>query len=175
MTIGQGEDAMVSTKLLSGRVKERIRFQFDFCSEFWDLKPHIQIQIDDEITWSGLIESKKSLVEFWHELELNASHSITLRRSNKNADQCCLLENGSLRDQYVILDRVIIDDIDIQNLVWHRGWYEPDYPELWRQEQESKGIVLETQVIGETWFSHNGTWRFDFTSPFYKFVLNQFR
>lgn len=168
---------MVSMKSLSGNtnMKEHIRFQFDFIAEFWDLPPCVQIQIDDHVAWSGPITAKKSTVEFWHELEFNVPHAIVLKRSNKHQDQCQLLDDGRRLDQYVIIDHVIIDDIDIQNLIWHRGWYEPDYPEQWRQEQETNGVVLETQVIGETWLSHNGTWRFEFTSPFYQFVINQFR
>jgi hypothetical protein len=156
-------------------MKERIKFQFDFSAEFWDLPPCVQIQIDDHAAWSGPITTKKASVEFWHELEFDRPHCIALQRSNKNPDQCRLLEDGSRLDQYVTIDRVIIDDINIQNLIWHRSWYEPDYPELWRKQQQDQGITLETQVIGETWLSHNGTWRFEFTSPFYQFVINQFR
>lgn len=175
MIIGPIEVPMVSMKSPSGNMKERIRFQFDFIAEFWDLAPCVQIQIDDHVAWSGSITTKKSTVEFWHELEFNVPHSIVLQRSNKTPDQCRLLEDGSCLDQYVILNGVIIDDINIQNLIWHRSWYEPDYPKQWQQEQEASGVVLETQVVGETWLSHNGTWHFEFTSPFYQFVINQFQ
>jgi len=82
--------------------------------------------------------------------------------------------NGSRFDQYVILNQVCIDGIDVQNLIWHRSWFEPIYSTVWKQQQIDAGVALEEKIIGETWLSHNGTWKFEFFSPFYKFIISQF-
>ena len=112
-------------------------------------------------------------VEETVELELNMPHVLQIHRYNKSDDQCVTIE-GHKKDQYVIIDNVIIDGIDVQNLIWSRGWYEPEYPVLWASEQAQAGIELETKVLGETWLAHNGIWNFVFSSPFYKFVISQF-
>lgn len=153
---------------------ETIKFEIDFTSEFWDLPPLVEISIDNEIKWQGALDQKKYCVAFFSDLMFGQNHHMKIKRSGKNEDQCKLNEDGSRLDQYAIIDRVRIDDLDIENLIWSRSWYEPEYPVLWKQQQEQQGIVLKKQVIGETWLSHNGTWNFIFSSPFYKFVISQF-
>lgn len=144
-------------------------------AEFWDQPPYVDISIDQVPLWTGPVNLKNQTIKFAHTLECNQLHTITIRRYNKTDDQCVILNNGQRQDQYLIINQVIIDEIDIQNLIWHRSWYEPEYPELWAREQQAQGIKLEPKVIGETWLGHNGSWHFQFTSPFYQYVINQFR
>jgi hypothetical protein len=155
-------------------MKEKIKFNFNFTSEFWDLPPMVDILINQQIMWTGAIAEKKQAVVFFSELDLNKNYILEIRRYNKDDTQCKISDDGVVKDQYLIVDDVIIDDINIQNLIWHNSWFEPVYPETWALEQTKKGIELEKKVPGETWLSHNGTWYFKFTSPFYKFVINQF-
>lgn len=156
-------------------MQESIQFKFEFQSEFWDQPPIIDICIDQTLLWSGPVNLKKQTIEFTHTLECGQAHTIAIRRYNKTDDQCVILSNRQRQDQYLIINQVIIDAVDIQNLVGHRSWYEPEYPELWAQQQQAQGIELESKVIGETWLGHNGTWYFQFTSPFYQYVIDQFR
>lgn len=154
---------------------ETIKFQFAFVSEFWDLPPSVEIYIDQDLVYQGLVDNKKQTIEFSKTLELGCPHTISLHRGNKLPGQCVLLSDGSRKDQYLIIEQVKIDNIDIQNLIWHSCWYEPAYPKQWQDEQLAKGHSLESKITGETWLGHNGVWKFEFTSPFYQFVIDQFR
>jgi hypothetical protein len=155
-------------------MQEQINFKFNLTSEYWDLPPKLDISINDQLYWSGAVTEKNQTIEFWANLELHQSHLIAINRYNKFDNQCQISEDGSRQDQYVIINQVIIDNIDIQNLIWHNSWFEPSYPEPWADQQLKQGIVLEEKIPGETWFGHNGLWYFQFTSPFYQFVINQF-
>lgn len=165
---------MVFTVLLSGNMQETIKFQLGIKSEHWDRYPMIDISVDGEIRCKRILDQSYQIVEFDCMLDFDNQHTLSIKRYNKSDDQCVVMPDGSRKDQYIIIDKVIIDGIDIQNLIWHRSWFEPDYPNAWAQQQYESGIWLETKVIGETWLSHNGTWFFEFTSPFYKFVISQF-
>lgn len=154
-------------------IKEKIKFEIDFTSQYWDQPPMVDLSIDDDLMASVSLVDQQQLVTFYADLDAG-KHRLRIKRYNKTADQCKFLEDGSLADQYAIINRIIIDGIDIQNLIQHRGWYEPIYPTEWADQQIQRGVVLEKQVIGESWLSHNGTWYFDFSSPFYKFVISQF-
>ena len=153
---------------------ERIKISVDITAEFWDQPPMVDVFIDGICIGQHVIDSKKYHIEHEVLMRLDANHKLQLKRYNKSDDQCKVVD-GEQKDQYIILDRICIDGIDIQNLVWSRGWYEPDYPMVWKQQQELAGTVLESKIIGETWLSHNGMWNFDFFSPFYKFVISQFK
>jgi hypothetical protein len=153
---------------------ETIKFEFWFSAEFWDLKPMLDIAIDGQHTQSCTIDQKNYCTNFVAQLDLNKKHVLTIHRHNKNDSQCVVDQDGNRKDQFVIINRVTIDSIDVQNLLWSRSWYEPEYSESWKQQQIDQGIVLEQQVPGELWLSHNGIWYFEFTSPFYKFVIDQF-
>lgn len=153
---------------------ERIKIKIDLIAEFWDKFPMIDIILDDRMISQHIIDKKLYTIENIVELDLDQDHILQIRRYNKSDDQCVTI-NDEKKDQYVILDRLSIDDIDVQNLIWNRSWYEPVYPEIWKKEQESEGLSLEDRVIGEIWWSHNGMWNFKFYSPFYKFVISQFR
>ena len=160
---------------LSGTMEnntEKIKFDLYFKSVFWDRPPVLEIQIDSKTVHKSAADQLDYHISFYHTLDFK-KHRLSIVRSNKSDDQCRIIDKEK-KDQYVIIERVCIDGIDIQNLIWHRSWYEPDYPRAWAQEQTSAGHLLEKKVIGETWLSHNGTWHFDFFSPFYKFVISQF-
>jgi len=154
---------------------ENIKFEFYFTAEFWDLLPKIDIFVNHLLEGTYHVDKNKYYVCFFKKLDLNQSHLLSIKRYNKNDSQCTVESDGTKKDQYIIIDRVVIDGIDIQNLIWDRSWYEPEYPEVWKQQQISSGIELETSVPGEVWLSHNGIWYFKFRSPFYQFVIDQFR
>ena len=147
-------------------------------SEYWDQPGTVQVLIDQHSYWQGSITGTycdPDVIRFPVTLGCDQSHRLEIRRSNKTPDQCRVDLNGQLQDQMLRLFTVCIDGIKIQNKVWHESWFEPDYHEEWAQQQKSQGIELEHKVIGETWWGHNGTWKFDFSSPFYRFLINEFK
>lgn len=156
-------------------MKETIRFSIGFVSEFWDKPPMVDISIDHILQISSVLDQPAQTIVFDSDINFGSNHVLSIKRHNKSVDQCRVDSDGKQQDQFCSIKKVCIDGIDVQNLIWHRSWFEPDYPEPWAQSQRDAGIVLESKVIGETWLSHNGTWFFEFTSPFYKFLISQFR
>lgn len=154
--------------------KEKISFELCFRSIYWDLPPVVEVLIDSVSICKEPAVNKEHCIKFFRELDFG-QHQLQISRSNKFDDQCKISDDGIMQDQYIVLEKIKIDGIDIQNLIWYRSWYEPDYPKEWAAQQKAKGIDLESKAIGETWWSHNGIWRFDFFSPFYKFVISQFQ
>lgn len=155
--------------------KETIVLHLEFTSRFWDRPPEISIFVNAREVLHAAADQEKFVAEFEHCFEFGKPNLLSIKRTGKSDDQCVIMPDGSMKDQILILDKVVIDGIDVQNLIWHRSWYEPIYPTRWQSEQEAQGISLESKILGETWWSHNGTWYFEFTSPFYRFVIDQFK
>jgi len=147
-------------------MKEKIKFEITLLSEFWDKKPTAQIYVDDTLKFSDYIDSKQQ-ISFDHELDFGP-HVLKIIRGNKTNDQSISFE----KDQKLNLLSVSIDGINIRNIVWHYSWYEPKYPQPWAMMQQKQGITLESKVLGETTFGHNGVWYLNFISPFYQHLIN---
>lgn len=152
---------------------ERISIVIGLTTEFWDKPPMIDLLVDGVIIATHIINNKTYKIKTTVDLGLGQEHVLQLHRYNKSEGQC-VIGDQIKKDQYVIVNDVIIDGINVQNLIWDRCWYEPEYPAVWAQQQQDAGVVLQSKVVGETWLSHNGTWHFVFSSPFYKFVIKQF-
>jgi hypothetical protein len=153
---------------------EQIKIKIELIAEFWDRFPMIDMVINGDWISQHIIDQRCHTIENTVNLQMGQSHLLQLHRYNKSDDQCQIID-GRKKDQYVIINDVIIDGINVQNLIENQCWYEPEYPEVWARQQKNTGIDLESKVIGETWLSHNGIWNFEFSSPFYKFVIKQFK
>lgn len=144
---------------------ETIKFEIVFDSQFDNIPPSAEVYVDNELKWTGLIDSKSYAVEFAHTLDFSVDHQLSIKRGNKSQQH-----NG--QDQLLTLTKLKIDGVDIRNIVWSQSWNEPQYPEPWASQQRAQGVELEERVIAETCWGHNGTWRLNFTSPFYRFIMN---
>lgn len=151
-------------------MNETINFYIEFESVFWDQPPKATILVNNQTMFNGAIDQKKFTVEFFATLEFNQMHTLYIKRYNKLPGQCMILGDGSLQDQILILKKLKIDGIDIQNLVNTMSYNCPEYPEPWATEQRNSGVKLEEKILAETYFGHNGSWYITFTSPFYKFL-----
>jgi hypothetical protein len=156
-------------------MKENIKFEFELTAEFWDLPPIIDIRINQLLIQTHVVNQKKYNICFFHSLDLGEKYELSIYRYNKDDSQCVIDSNGLTKDQYLIIDKIKIDNVDIQNLIDDRSWYKPEYPVEWAKQQIERGHKLEDTVPGELWLSHNGTWYFNFTSPFYQYIINQFK
>ncbi len=145
---------------------ENILFEIELSSTFWDLPPRAQILVNDVCKFDGDINKFSKIIKFYHQLEFGKSQKLIINRYNKTTDQCC---NG--HDQIMYIVKIIIDGIDIHNFIMSKAIFTPTYPEPWASQQQSQGIQLETELYGETWLGHNGQWCFNFSSPFWKFLI----
>lgn len=154
-------------------MKEDIKFQLDIESVYWDQPAGINVYVDDQLMYSELLRNSQTCIKFDACLNFE-QHILRIERYNKTDDQCVLSADGTMKDQYMVIKRLLVDGIDTKNILLKHSWYEPEYPAAWQRQQEMQGITLETRVLGENWLAHNGIWYFTFTSPFYKFVIKQF-
>ena len=146
--------------------QETIRFKVVLEPQYWDKPPMIEISVDNTLYFNGAID-KLSTIDFMAELKFE-KHTLTLTRYGKTLDQTALD-----KDQLILIKSIEIDGIDIQNIVWSSSFFKPEYPEPWASQQRQAGIELEQSVLGETFLGHNGTWQLDFSSPFYKFLIDK--
>lgn len=154
--------------------QEIIKFSFHFRSEYWDKPPMIAIQLDKQEQFRGEITATNNVIEFQKPLTFG-KHTLSIDRYNKSNSQTKIMPDGSVKDQLLILEKVIIDGIDIKDIVNHYSYTKPSYPEPWASLEKRKGNVLPEYVRGETCWGHNLTWTLKFTSPFYLYVMNWMR
>lgn len=148
---------------------ETIAFELAFKSNWWKDPPHASIYIDGQEKFNDSILTNQT-VKFTHTLDFT-EHVLSIRRSGKNNQQVKITEQG-VQGQDLIIDQIKIDGVNIRNLIWTNAGYYPEYPEPWASQEQSRGIVLEEYVAGETHLGHNGTWELKFTSPFYRFLMD---
>ena len=150
---------------------ENIFFDIILESTYWDLPPELEVVIDNHLIGKYIINQPEFHIRFKRGMLFDQPHLLELKRSGKTNDQTQILSNGTVNTQMLHIKNIKIDNIDLRNLVWHRSVFEPTYPEPWASEQRAQGVKLEEQVLGEMYLGHNGTWRFEFTSPIYKFLI----
>lgn len=153
---------------------EKLKFNIELFSEYWDQAPTCEVLINSESKWAGTVDSTKekpTRVEFEHELEEGAKYQLILNRQGKSKGQTVVDDQGNIiKDQLLHIKYIEIDEIDIGPLVFE-GVYKPEYPEPWAGQQKQKGVVLEESFKNVTGMGHNGTWTFSFESPFYMWLL----
>lgn len=150
--------------------EETISFELYFRPVYWDLPPKVKIFVDDVCHIAEDVTDINNYFKFQHTLEFNKKHRLQIYRYNKLDTQCVVSEDGTLKDQLLIIDKIKIDGINIRNIIDYCSYNEPEYPEPWATQERQCGVVLEQRVIAETVFGHNGLWTLEFTSPFYMFL-----
>jgi hypothetical protein len=153
---------------------ETIKFKIFFTPIYWDQAPKISITLDGTEIYDGTITQENRHIQFTHDLGFG-SHTLKIKRYGKTNNQTKKLPNGEFQDQLLELDRLVIDDIDIKDIVNHYSYTKPEYPEPWASLERRKGNNLPELVRGETCWGHNLTWTLKFTSPFYLYVMNWMR
>lgn len=151
---------------------ENIVFDLIFDAEFWNSPPIIDVLIDGEFIERHIIDKKDYQIKFKKIMSFKESHCLELKRSGKTDNETRFLSNGDIETQMLYIKTVKLDNINLRNLVWHMSTFHPIYPEPWASEQRAQGVNLEDTIPGEMYLGHNGTWRFEFTSPIYEFLVN---
>lgn len=146
-------------------MSETIQISLTLEPRFWDRPPEISVIMDQTTVWTNTV-AKTITVEFHCQLVMYESHCLLVHRQGKTADQT----NQSLgQDQLLLIKQLRIDNTDVGDLLYTHSEFEPEYPEPWASQQCEP---LPKIITGETVLGHNGTWRFGFTSPFYKFLFD---
>ena len=151
---------------------ETIKFQFWLYSDYWLNPPGISASINNTEKFNCLLtDSGLNYLEFDHSFKDDGEYCLILNRFNKDDRQTKIEDDGTVKDQLLKINTIKIDGINIQNLIYKHSWYEPKYPEPWASEQRLSGNVLENKVFAETNLGHNGVWKIELSSPFYKHII----
>ena len=147
--------------------REHLKFKLVLEVTYVSIPPKLEIYVDDNFKYSShsMDSNREHTIIFDHVCDFG-EHELKIVRSRKF---------DTAPEQTVELKNVIIDGVDIRNIIWINSYNENVYPEPWATQQLEQGNVLEKQVIGETVFGHNCTWRLPFTSPFYEYVMDWLR
>ena len=153
---------------------EKIKFKLELYATMWHKPPHAEILLDDKSYFNGDItgsQAKPDTIEFEHELDEGKEHNLTIKRSGKIKGQTVVNDNGDiLKDQLLHIKSIEIDEINIGSMIY-KGVYTPEYPEPWATQQKQAGIKLEESFTQVLQMGFNGRWKFNFSSPFYVWLL----
>ena len=150
---------------------ETITFELHLLSEFWNTPPLATITLDGCEYFNGPVPAGSTVVKFTHTCEFDQPHRLTLDRQGKTDSEVQVNSDGTRSEQYLTIEKIKIDGVDIRNIIWTYSVNVPEYPLVWAAEQNDAGILLEKEIIGATKFGHDGTWHLDFTSPFYIYIM----
>ena len=127
---------------------ETIKFRFTFLAEYWDKPPAIILRLDDKELFNGVITQEQSILEFKETITFGR-HKLSIDRQGKDNSQTKLLPDGGYQDQLLTLDKLVIDDVDIRDIVNHYSYTKPIYPEPWASLERRKGNDLPEYVRGQ--------------------------
>ena len=153
---------------------ETLKFKLQLYATSWDKSPVAEILINNESQYKAEItgtENKPTIIEFEKLLTEGEKYYLTISRSGKDRKQTVVNSQGDIeKDQLLHIKSIEIDEIDLGSLVYS-GVYTPSYPEPWYSQQVTAGNTPEKSLKNVTSMGHNGTWKIQFQSPFYMWLL----
>ena len=147
---------------------EDINFDINFTSEYYKKPPHAKIFVNEVCKFSDFITNDKQKICFTEKLNFNENYTLKIIRSN--ADNKKHVIDGKIFEQCLHLDKVIIDNIDCEWLLYENSFAIPEYPVDFIEHQAKLGLPHITKGYSKT-FTFNTEWYFNFTSPFYIFIM----
>ena len=143
--------------------QEIINFAFEFESVYTKDAPTIEIFFDSIKIFPLTTVSQAITINVPMEINSNFTlHHLEVRRGNHN----------EIDSQSLCLKSVRADDIDLKKILPHTKFY-PKYPLQWHAEQLVQGTVWPEFHSGWLEWGWNGTWKMEFTSPFYTWLLHE--
>lgn len=164
---------------------ELLKFEITLSGTYWDKVPEFDILIDDSIVYSGKITTPSSgrglpssdpdeVLSDLHAqvitIEQNlqpGDHELGIRLKNKTPDQTSGFVNGIWsKDMLLTVERIKIDDIDLQNLIFTESEYHFDQPQLHQGQ-------LRTSTRQCVCMGYNGKFSIRVTCPFYIWLMEK--
>ena len=154
--------------------KENLRFRIGLSGSTTRKQPEFLIKIDDEKLIHNKLTAAPKVTEYFdfdYTLE-EGDHYIKIELLNKGFGDTVVDQNGEIIDDLLLnIDSIEIDDIEVGAIKWTGSIYEPIYPERYEREQNRNGVALEKQIKNCVNLGWNGTWKLQFASPFYIWLL----
>ena len=92
----------------------------------------------------------------------DGDHEFNLTIKNKTNNNVLQEQGETVKDSYISIQRIIVDNIDLQRIMLLNAKFYPDHP-------DPKAPVLEKL----TELGYNGQYKFQFTTPLYLWVLEK--
>ena len=144
---------------------ETLHFEIGLSGTHWGEKlPQFSILVDGNVVKSGFANELEM-----HAFELNIAegpHTLAIRLENKeNADTVQDNDGNIINDLLLNIETLALDRIDISNMRWTHSNYILDKP------AEITPGEFKSEYHGCANLGHNGSWQFNFESPFYIWLL----
>jgi len=149
---------------------EKIKFNLVVQPTYFYKIPHLEIYLNEKEIFSNFI-TKETDITFYELLDFNTEYELKLIRSNWDVTQVFTTVNGERLEQCLEIKKIVIDDINCEWLCYDNSYAVYDYPQHFVAEQKKLGIELKDKNYGTKTLTFNSTWVFNFTSPFYEYIM----
>lgn len=142
---------------------ETLTFTIGLGGTFWKKCPAFSIWVDDTQYVSGVIDTNEiHNYEFTAELADDTVHYLKIRLENKDNKDTTVDANGNIiKDLLLNIKSIEIDGIELNTLKWTESQFIPD-------DRDNRPVLSGCVDLG--W---NGTYQFEFNSPFYLWLLEK--
>ena len=136
---------------------EVLHFNIEIKASYKTHCPFVEISIDDTVIEKTKLSHGRNIIDF----DLAIAHS----------DHVLKIVRSGATDldptQKVEIKQIKCDNLDLEQMILKASHYQPNYPEIWAQQQRQQGVELLESVPYETVLAHDGSWYLNFSSPFY--------
>jgi len=140
---------------------EQINFSINFSAIYELSPPSFVIFNNNEIIYPSTVVNNNYTANFKINLDNNSEYCLKILREN----------HDEITSQQLELTLLTADGIDLAKILNHSKYF-PKYPEPWYTQQKEQGVTLPEYQTGSLVWGWNGYWTFNYTTPFYTWLLN---
>ena len=139
---------------------EKINFSINFSATYELSPPSFVIFNNNEIVYPSTVVNNNYTANFEINLDSNSEYCLKILREN----------HDEITSQQLELTLLTADGIDLAKILNHSKYF-PKYPEPWYSQQKEQGIDWPEYQTGSLVWGWNGYWIFNYTTPFYTWLL----
>lgn len=101
-------------------------------------------------------------------------HELVITHYNKQAgDQLIDSQGKIVKDKYVQIENIKIDNIAFRIEELREGHFYPVYNLDYVNDCKKQGIILPYSISPNLYLGHNGTWKLNFYTPFIDYIIKK--
>ena len=147
--------------------KETLHFKITLSGTYFNNPPQYRVLLNDTEYASGTVNvpsDEDFFVEFETEVNEDSTSKLKIVLQNKIKQDTVTENDNIIADTLLNIQNISVDDIDLGILLWTHSVYHLDEPCTYNNETVSQ---LKNCVN----LGFNGTYEFEFGSPFYLWLL----
>ena len=146
---------------------EKLKFKIGLSGTFHDKKPAFTVSLNGQQHAQDTVQTESDeifYVEFETELADATINILQIRLTNKSSQDTVVEDGQIVKDMLLNIKSIEIDDVDLGSLIWSHSKFHIDNP------QKFNGNVVTSleNCVNLGW---NGTYQFEFSTPFYIWLL----